>query len=123
MANLFNPPPMFTLPLSKGRDLHCTFVYKPLVTDEGGDPVLDEDGNRQYVEADYPDGATVTLTIDADEPVEGAATITGSRAIVHIDSDLVDPIGKGKLWRTTLTYEDGLDIVMVNGQTGRSDGK
>lgn len=124
MANLFDPPQVFTLPLTKGRDLHCTFVYKPLVVDEDGEPVLDEDGNPQYVATDYPEGATVRLIIEAgDEDVTGTATVVGPRAIVHIDHLLVDPVLKGKLWRTVVTYADGLDNVMCNGQTARSDGK
>jgi hypothetical protein len=53
---------VFALPLSKGADLHVTFEYEAMVVDENGDPVLTA-GQPQYVRADYPAGATVTLAI------------------------------------------------------------
>jgi hypothetical protein len=116
-------PPRFELPLSKGGDLYCVFVYKPLVVDGNGNPVLDASGNRQYTETDYPAGAAVTLTIDGDTPVAMDATIVGSAATVWEDKAVVDVVPKGKLWRAVITYADGRDVVMCNGVTVRSDGK
>ena len=123
MAKLFEAPPAFQLPLSKGQDLSVRFVYKPLVVDGFDEPVLDVDGNRQYAEADYPAGATVTLTIDSDTPVSSAATISGSEAAVLVDHLLIDDILRGKWWRLVISYTDGLDRVICNGQTVRADGK
>ena len=106
MTNLFPAPQTFTLPLSKGGDLSCEFVYKPA-----------------GVETDWPAGATVTLTIDATEPITGTATISGSQAAVFIDHTDVDGVKAGTLWRLVMTTTDGTDTVIVNGTTLRSDGK
>jgi len=123
MTNLIDPPNKFTLPLSRGRDLYCVFVYKPLVVDEEGEPVLDGSGNRQYAVADYPEGSTVMLVIDDTEAIEIEATIDGSNATVWEDHATVDAVKAGKLWRTVITYADGLDDVLCNGTTIREDGK
>jgi len=101
--------------------LVCDFIYKPLVVDENGDPVLDGAGKPQYVEADYPDGATVSLTIDAKTPVTSNATITGSKASVLVDHAQVDPVFSGA-WRLVLTTQDGVDQVLANGTVARRDG-
>lgn len=122
MAELFSSPQVFDLPLSKGGDLYVDFIYKPLVVDEQGNPVL-VNGQRQYEVADYPDGATVKLVIDADEPIVIDADITDSHAICWEQSDVVDMIPKGKLWRAIVTYVNGLDVVLCNGVTTRRDGK
>lgn len=110
MTYLFAPPQVMTLPLSKGGDLHVTFMYEPLID---GTPT----------ETDYPAGATVTLIIDtADTPTSIAATITGSSALVHLDHTQADAV-KGYLpWRLILTTNDGVDTVIVNGTTARADG-
>jgi hypothetical protein len=50
---LFPPPQVFALPLSRGGDLHVDFVYKPMVLDPAGDPVL-VGGQPSYQVADYP---------------------------------------------------------------------
>lgn len=128
MANLFDPPPTFTLPLSKGGDLYCQFVYKPLVVDGDGDPVLDINGGKQFAEADYPAGATVNLTIDAASDGSTAAiaipaVISGSRATVSEDHLVVDDVPKNTFWRVVITYTGDVDVVMCNGLTSRNDGK
>lgn len=120
MTELFPSPQVFELPLTKGRDLYCEFVYEPLVVDGNGDPVL-LNGQPQYARADYPAGATVTMTIDTDEPVTGTAEITGDTAVVLIDHLAVDAV-KGKLWRLGITYTSGVDDVLANGKTIRKDG-
>lgn len=126
MPRLYEPPPTFELPLSKGGDVYFGIVYKPLVVDEAGEPVLDDEGKRQYAEADYPDGATVQVVIETNPPEAPDlvidADIAGSVATVWgdvIDTDTVKP---GKLWRATITYADGLDKVLCNGKTSRFDG-
>lgn len=104
---LFTPPPLFALPLTKGGDLHVDFIYK-----------------AQYEIADYPDDAVVKLVIDTEpELTEVTATITGSRATIHLDYTAADLIKKGLLWRLILTTADGIDTVIVNGVTTRADGK
>ena len=126
MARLFDPPPTFELPLSKGGDVYFRLVYKPLVVDGGGEPVLDVDGHRQYAEADYPAGAAVTVTIETTPPaaanIEIEATIDGSVATVWGDTLDADTVAVNSKWRAVLTYEDGLDIVLCNGKTTRFDG-
>lgn len=124
MTNLFDPPPIFTLPFSKGGDLHFGFIYKPLVVDVNGEPVLDNGGKKQFVVADYPAGATVALVIDHDpDPITVDADIVGPLATVHADYLIADTVDKGKLWRAVITYSSGLDQVMCNGTTLRADGK
>lgn len=119
MTRLYEPPPTFELPLSRGGDVYFGIVYKPLVVDQNGDPVLDGEGNRQYAAADYPDGATVTVTIDTVD-IEG--TIEGSVATIWGDATHTDTVKAGKQWRAVITYANGLDRVLCNGKTMRSDG-
>ena len=105
MTDLFPAPQVFTLPLSKGGDLSCEFVYKPDDT-----------------EADWPAGATVTLTIDAATPITSDATIDGSTATVLVDHAEVDGVKNGTLWRLVMTTTDTIDTVMANGKVARKDG-
>lgn len=126
MTKLFDPPQVFELPVSKGGDLHFGFRYMPLTVDDGGEPVLDEHGNKQYHEADYPDGSSVQVVIDTDvteEPIEIDADITGSMAVVLADKEIADTIKNKKLWRAVITYSTGIDKVMCNGTVVRNDGK
>ena len=123
MTKLFDAPPIFELPVSKGDDLYFTFVYKPLVVDGNGDPILDGNGNKQYVIDDYPAGATVALTIDTDTPIVVDATISDSEATLWEQSEVADTITTGKLWRVIITFSDGRDKVLCNGTALRSDGK
>lgn len=124
MTNLFDPPQTFTLPLSKGRDLFCEFIYEPLVVDGNGDPIL-LDGQPQYVRDDYPNGATVRLVIENTpaDVVSDDAAIDGDTATILIDKADIAAIPKGKLWRLEITYNGGIDDVLANGTTIRSDGK
>lgn len=84
MTNLFEPPPKYTLPLSKGGDL---------VVDFRNDPNNDED----YV--DYDSGVTVTLIVETDPALEVEADITGHHAVVKIESTVADTIPTGTVWR------------------------
>jgi hypothetical protein len=118
MAYLFEPVAQFELPLTRKRDLLVDFLYKPLVVDVDGQPVL-LNGKRQYVLANYPAGADVKLEIDADPPVSATATITGHHAEVLIDHLVTDPIKKGVPWRARITYVDGVDDVLCEGLTAR----
>lgn len=122
MANLFDPPQMFLLPLTKGRDLYCEFVYEPLVVDGNGDPIL-LNGQPQYVKDDWPAGATVRLIIET-SPVltSDDATIAAEIATILIDKTVVDAITKTPLWRLEVTYADGIDDVLANGKVKRCDG-
>lgn len=122
MTWIINPPPVFELPVSKGGDLKADFVYKPLVVDGDGEPVLDIDGNRQYEITDYPVGATVKLVIDTSTPTIGTAVITDAHAVILIDRVACDTVDDYTLWRCVLTYSDGYDQVICNGQVIRSDG-
>lgn len=124
MTALFPAPAIFELPISKGGDLFVAFVYKPLLTDEGGVPILDVDGNKQYVASDYPANSAITLAIDTDaEPIMVEGEIDGSMATFLGDKLLMDTVKNRKLWRVVLTYDGGLDVVLCNGTTARFDGK
>lgn len=115
---LYAVPPKTTLPLVKGEDVSVEFVYKPMVLDSNGDPVL-AGGEPQFAEDDFPAGSTLTLIIEPS--ASGTAVIDGSRASVVIDHTVVDKIRAGSLWRLVLTV-NGLDRVLINGRTTRSDG-
>jgi hypothetical protein len=124
MANLFDPPPIFGLPFSKGGDLYFGFLYKPLVTDVNGEPILDSGGKKQFAIADYPSGSSVQLVIETDtDPIVVDAVIEGPLATVWEDKAIADTVKKGKLWRAVITFSNDLDQVMCNGATLRSDGK
>ena len=117
---LFEPPPSYGLPLVKGGDLHVVFVYKPVVTDDDGEPIL-ANGKYQYEKADYPAGATVKLIIETNPVQEFDADISGPNASVSVDHLITDEIDKNIDWRVILTYADGLDEVLANGRTFRKD--
>ena len=122
MQKLFPEPPAYELPLSTGNDLVVNFLYKPLLVDEDG-PVLDGNGKKQFVEADYPDGAVVKLIIEGgEENTEITAEIVGSMATAFADHSLLDVIKSKKKWRSVVTYVSGIDKVMCNGLTKRYDG-
>lgn len=124
--DLFPRPPMRTLPLSRGGDLHAVFVHFPQVVDGAGDPVLDGEGQATFAEADFPAGCTVTVVLDVPDPgdpIVVACTVSGSEALVLADHIPVDQLVKPVLWRLVLTGADGVDDVLMNGVTDRSDGK
>lgn len=126
MTQLFSPPPTFELPLSKGADIYFGIVYKPIVVDGQGIPILDGQGKPQYAVANYPAGATVTVVIETSPPatpnVTIEATIVGSVATVWGDFADADTVAAGKVWRAVISYQDGLDKVLCNGKTTRYDG-
>jgi hypothetical protein len=122
VTTLFDPPPVYDLPLSKGGDLRVDFIYQPLVVDEDGAPVL-LDGELQYETTDYPVGASLRLVIDSTPPIEADAVITGSVASVRVDKAETDPVPGRVFWRAVLTFGDGTDVVARNGRTVRKDGK
>lgn len=121
MAWLIEPPDNFDLPVSKGGDLQAVFIYKPIVVDENGLPVL-LNGKPQYQVTDFPPGATVTLVVESTPPISGEAVIIGPKATVSIDKAEADTIKSYQLWRLVMTVGT-LDEVLVNGQIVRSDGR
>ena len=108
--------------MSKRADFYAEFVYMPLVVDVNRDPVLDVSGKEQYAVDDYPAGASSSLWIETETPLEVEATISGSVATVLIDKTDTDSIPKGKFWELIITYSDGKDLPMCNGKTIRADG-
>src|SRR5258708_38746257 len=107
VANLFPTPQNFDLPLSLGQDLSIDFQRQ----DDAGNPL------------DYDIGTTVTLIIDAAEPINGVAIVNGHHANVLVLSEVVDLVKKATLWRCRITLPDNTDIVPCNGQIIRYDGK
>lgn len=138
LVNLFDPPQKFGLPLTRKRDLLVDFIYRPLVVDVDGVPVL-LNGQRQYVIANYPAGAAVKLEIDAvvtdaaavaeataDPLVEitptqviVTAVITNHHAEAHADYLVANPIPKSAPWRARITYTTGIDDILCEGLTTR----
>jgi hypothetical protein len=109
MANLFDPPPVYTLPLSLGGDLSVDFQNNP-----SGD-------NQTFV--DYGVGVTVTLVIDTDPALEVDADVTDYHAVVKVESEVTDLIDTDTKWRlivaspTTPTTE----TVAARGKVKRFD--
>lgn len=120
MTYLVPPPPSFALPLSLGDDFDANFVYKPLVVDGSGNPVLDANGNRQYAAANYPSGASVVLEIDTTPQVTANATISGSVASISIPHSVADTIPKSSIWRVKLVQGSTVQV-LANGKTTRKD--
>lgn len=120
---LFTAPQEFSLPLSKGGDLFVEFVYMPAKLDSGGNVVRDDQGNIVYETKDYPQGSTVTLTIEGSPKVVQQANISGEVAKVLVDHTKLDSIQYSVLWRLVLTNKDGIDTVIANGYTVRRDGE
>lgn len=112
MANLFDPPSIFNLPLSLGKDLVVDFQRQ--VT-SGFPPVA--------VDTAYEAGTTVSLIIDTTPPTVAVATINGFHAVVRIPSEVTDHIKSKLLWRCRVSLLDATDLVPCNGQTIRFDGK
>jgi hypothetical protein len=79
----------------------------------------DPDNAGQFL--DWPAGVQVWLIIDSAEPVASQATILDHRAIVQVESEVLDPVKRGTLWRL-LVKTGSLDTVACNGTVIRSDG-
>jgi hypothetical protein len=110
MANLFDPPPIYDLPLVKGQDVVVDFKNKV----PGSDPA-------EYV--DYDDGVTVTMVIDTDPPTTAVATISGYHAVCRIESTDSDTIVKGLEWRCVVSIPGtpSTERVPVEGRTIRTN--
>lgn len=109
---LFNPPPIYGLPISKGGDLIVDFKNKV-------------PGSNPATYADYPDGVVVVLAIDTDTPITATAEISTYHAVVRVESEVADTIPKGRLWRCIYQAPGSptTDVIVVNGLTERHDGK
>lgn len=112
MATLFDPPPVYDLPLVKGQDLVVDFKNKT----PGSDPPV-------YI--NYDAGVTVTLIIESDPVTTAPAAITDHHAVCRIESEVSDALAKGLLWRCVVSIPGTptTERVPVNGRTIRSDGK
>lgn len=125
-TSLFDPPPIFDLPFSKGSDLYFEFEYMPVVVDGDGNPILDVQGNYQYAVADYPVGSSAQLIVEAESgDLIVVGDIVGAIATFWEDKANVGPdnVKANQLWRVLVTYADGYDKVICNGVVKRWDGK
>lgn len=85
VPNLFDPPPKYSLPLSKGGDLSVDFRNNP-----SGD-------GETFV--DYDSGVTVTLVVDTTPATAVDAVVSTSHAAVKIESEVTDTIANNTKWR------------------------
>lgn len=110
MELLFDPPPRYEIPLSYGSDLRLVFKNKV----PGSDPA-------EY--QDFPAGTTGVFAIGKPSAVVAsvAAVIDGSVAIIKVESEVVDAVRAGAVWRFVIS-NNGVDITAVNGKMVRSDG-
>jgi hypothetical protein len=108
---LFDPPEMYDLPVSLGRDIIVEF--KNAVPNS--DPI-------EYT--DYPAGTTVTLVITKGitEFASAVGEISGYSAICKIKHDVADTVKTGMFWRCSVTLPDEDEVVGVNGMVVRYDG-
>lgn len=117
-VNLFDPPPKFGIPLSRGGDIYLGFTLT----------VPDPDNPGQKMEVDFPDGSTVTFAIttsgQGSTEVTELAEISGSKAKVLMDHLKIDDLGhdEDQLWRITYTSAEGIDSPVANGWAFRADG-
>lgn len=111
MTNLYDPPPIYSLPLVKGQDLVVDFKRKV----PGSDPA-------QYV--NYDPGVTVSLIIDSDPVTIAAATITTYHAVCRIESTASDALASNLKWRCVVSFpgSPSTERVPANGVTKRWDG-
>lgn len=111
-SNLFDPPPIYNLPLVKGQDLIVDFKRK-----------VPDSNPTEYL--DYDVGTTVSLIIDTETPTVAAAVITGHNAVCRIESTTSDAIPQGLLWRcvVSLAGTPTTERVPTNGVIKRYDGK
>jgi hypothetical protein len=121
MPALFESPPIYDLPFTKGDDLSVRFVYKEPLVDTKGNPVMDS-GRRRFAVADYPAGVEVVVEVDV-KPTQlvFTADVAGSDAVIHEEFSVVDAIPRGVAWRVKLIYADGLTKVAAYGKTVRND--
>jgi hypothetical protein len=108
--NLFDPPPKYFLPLSKGGDLSVDFRNNP--------------SNDDATFVDYDSGVTVTLVIDTDPVISAPATITTYHAYVKVESTVADAIAANVSWRLIVSTPTSptTETVAANGKTKRFDG-
>lgn len=122
MTDLFKRAATYDLPLTKGDDLTLRFVYKQLVVDDNGEPVLDVNGKWQFVVTDFPDGAAVNVEIDTKPtPLVLDATISGPNATVQEPYTTMDTIPARIPWRVKVAYAEGMTKVGARGKTVRDD--
>jgi hypothetical protein len=110
-TNLFSPPPVYALPLTKGSDLVIDFRSNP-----SGD-------GATFV--DWDSDLTVTLVIDTAEGINAVAVIDGYHATVRVNYTVADVIPKNVLWRMIVSSSattPSTEIVACNGKTARFDG-
>lgn len=109
MATLFDPPPVFDLPLSKGGDLSVDFLNNP-----SGDETT-------YV--DYGVGVTVTLIIDTQPVTTAPASVSTFHAAVKIESTVTDGIASRTPWRLIVSSPTSptTETVAANGKVRRFD--
>ena len=109
MTNLFEPPPKYTLPLSRGGDLSVDFRNNP-----SGDGIT-------FIAYDL--GVTVTLIIDTVTPISAVAVINSYHATVKIESGVADTIDSGIGWRLILSSPTSptTETIAAYGKTKRFD--
>ncbi|MFE7745359.1 hypothetical protein [Nocardia sp. NPDC057455] len=112
---LFNPPPVHALPVSWHGDLVINF--------ENVDPNSADPENPTLL--DYDAGVTGYLDLRTSTPQRFPADITGSNAVVRIESEVADELNNGTLYAFILSYPGSptTEIVVVNGKIQRFDGQ
>lgn len=110
MTNLFDPPPIYNLPLSYGNDVRLDFQN-----------VLPGSSPASY--QNYAAGTTAQLVIGKPGAILATANavISTYHAVVRLESSVADGIKAGSLWRFIVS-NSGDDVVACNGKTVRFDG-
>lgn len=107
---LFDPPPVYALPVSWHGDLVVDFQQK------------DPDNPTEYL--DYAAGVQGFLDVMTDPPQRFTAAISTYHAIIRVESDIADDLKKGRAWAFILSYpgSPSTEVVAVNGVIDRYDG-
>lgn len=104
MDNLFDPPPCFGFPLSKGGGQSVDFQNNP------------SDDGETFV--DYDVGAVVTLVIDADPVIEAEAEVTDYHAVVTLTPEQIETVTGRVAWRLLVeTPTSTVPLVAAEGMT------
>lgn len=115
MSTLFDPPPVYSLPVSWHADL--------LVDFENVDPASADPEDPDPL--NYESGVIGFLDLKTSPPQRFTATITTNHAVIRVESEIADTLTDGLLWVFLLRYPGvpTTEVPVINGEVERHDGQ